>query len=266
VDSFFWRGDIARELDAERELRRSVDCRWEDTVDWPILSREEIHLWYFSLNPRPMGSLVRVLSRDELARARSIQTETGKRRFVSSRIILRSILARYLGVSPGEVSFGYSSYGKPFLAKPPGQRRMEFSLSHSKDSAVLGVTIDQAIGLDVEVSTHMPEAQALARRFFSDEESQLIQSLAENARDEAFFRIWTAREAFLKAKGIGLTQQLSEIVIPSQRVELNRFIRMTSGGRQRKSLSLSYLEPDPGLVVALVAERADSKLACWRWT
>jgi 4'-phosphopantetheinyl transferase len=205
-----------------------------------------------------------MLSQDELARVRSIHSELGKRRFISSRGILRSILARYLEVSPGEVSFRYGSYGKPFLAKSFENAGMEFSLSHSRDSMILGVTLEQRIGVDAEYSTRLPETQAIARKFFSSEESELIQSSVGDARDEAFFRIWTGKEAVLKANGLGLTQRLSEIAIPCQRTEPNHFVRLAHTEMQGMSLSLSYLEPVSGLTVALVAERANSRLKGWR--
>lgn len=252
-------------LGAEREPGYPADCRWEDPLVWPTLSRDEIHLWYSSLNPQPIDSLARILSQDELARARLIQSKPGKGRFVSGRGILRLILSRYLGVTPEEISFGYGSQGKPFLVKPSEHSGIEFSLSHSKDSMILGITLDQTIGVDAEYSTHLPEAQVLARRFFSDEENRWVQSLAGNARDEAFFRIWTGKEAFLKAKGLGLTQRLSEIDIPSQRIGLNSFVRTAPSEKQGLSLFLSYLEPVSGLIVAVVVERANSKLTGWRW-
>ena len=266
IVSFHEKEDMKTALGAGREPGYPADCRWEDPLVWPTLSRDEIHLWCSTLNPQPIDSLTRILSEDELARARLIQSKPGKGSFVSGRGILRLVLSRYLGVTPEEISFGYGSQGKPFLVKPSEQSGIEFSLSHSKNTMILGITLDQAIGVDAEYSTHLPDAQALARRFFSDEENRLIQSLAGNARDEAFFRIWTGKEAFLKAKGLGLTQRLSEIDIPSQRIELNRFVRMAPGGRQNMSLFLSYLEPILGLTVAVVAERANSKLAGWRWT
>lgn len=253
-------------LGVEREPGNPADCRREDLLAWPTLSRDGIHLWYSSLNPQPIDSLARILSQDESARACFIQSKPGKGRFVSGRGILRLILSRYLGVTPEEISFGYGSQGKPFLVKPSEHSGIEFSLSHSKDSMILGIALNQAIGVDAEYCTHLPEAEALARRFFSDEENRWVQSLAGKARDEAFFRVWTGKEAFLKAKGLGLTQRLSEIDIPSQRIGLNRFVRMAPFGRQSKSLFLSYLEPVSGLIVAVVVERADSKLAGWRWT
>jgi 4'-phosphopantetheinyl transferase len=252
-------------LGAGREPGYSTECRWKDPIVWPTLSGDEIHLWYSSLNPQPTDSLARILSQDELARARLIQSVLSKRRFVSGRGILRLILSRYLGVTPEEISFGYGSQGKPFLVKPSEHGGIEFSLSHSKGSMILGITLDQAIGVDAEYSTHLPEAQALARRFFSDEENRLIQSLVGNARDEAFIRIWTGKEAFLKAKGLGLTQRLDEIDIPSQRIELNRFVPTAPSGKQGASLFLMYLEPVSELTVAVVVERANSKLTGWCW-
>jgi len=136
------------------------------------------------------------------------------------------ILGSYLGVPPREVRVQYQPNGKPEIHSFTEPARLRFNLTHSGDLALLALTLDQEIGIDVEQVRPFPEAlqgglsgkrdlPAIARRFFSRQEQDWLFAQPAEERDEAFFKIWTLKEAYLKAHGMGLTLPLDQFsVVP----------------------------------------------------
>lgn len=115
--------------------------------------------------------------------------------------LLKEVLLRYFGLKSPEL--GQSEWGKPYVKEYP---RVQFSLSHAGIWAVCAADI-HPVGVDVE--TVQPDRQAIAARFYTQEEQKAIQSAAEEERDAAFTRIWTRKEAYLKYTGEGLHRSLS---------------------------------------------------------
>jgi 4'-phosphopantetheinyl transferase len=89
-------------------------------------------------------------------------------------------------------------------------KSLQFNLSHSNEYAVYVFGWDRAVGIDIEYVRPMEDADDFASRFFSARESELIQSLTGHRKWDAFFKLWTCKEAFLKANGSGLTFPLNQ--------------------------------------------------------
>ena len=134
-----------------------------------------------------------------------------QRRFAAGRGALRAILAGYLSMEPERLKFGYSAYGKPFLLNSPAN--IQFNLSHSGGLMVAAVCRDWPIGVDIEKHDPRFHAMEIAERFFCDHEKAEIARQDGEARLEAFFQLWTAKEAFLKATSLGLALELSKFEI-----------------------------------------------------
>jgi 4'-phosphopantetheinyl transferase len=173
-------------------------------------SYNEVHLWLANLDVpiERVRELATILSPDERARAERFYFELHRNRFIVSRGGLRTILGRYLNIKPDRVEFEYSSRGKPKLADSCGAEQLRFNVSHSQDLALYGFSCDRAIGVDLEYLRAIDDVQKIAQRFFSTQESAIIDSLPEDERIAAFFRGWTAKEAYLKATGDGLAGSL----------------------------------------------------------
>lgn len=152
-----------------------------------------IHVWAVRLD----SGRTLVLSVDEAQRAARIQFEEHRRRFCESRTALRLILARYTGLAPGAIRFQYNGFGKPFLSGPNAPR---FNASHSGDRALIAVASGKEVGIDIERVKPGIDFRAIALRFFPPDEA----AQAETA--EQFFRVWTRREAYLKAVGCGFSE------------------------------------------------------------
>jgi 4'-phosphopantetheinyl transferase len=116
-------------------------------------------------------------------------------------------LARYLGRSPQEVRFRYAVQGKPALE---GDSDLSFNVSHTDGLALMGFVKRRSIGVDLENLDRKIEVERLAERFFSDRERQALRTLRGDELQAAFFRCWTRKEAYIKAKGGGLSLPLHQ--------------------------------------------------------
>ncbi|HWI60598.1 MAG TPA: 4'-phosphopantetheinyl transferase superfamily protein [Symbiobacteriaceae bacterium] len=149
--------------------------------------------------------MVRVLSPDERTRADRYKFEQDRRRFIAARASMRAILGARLGLAPERVPFRYGPHGKPALAECRAGEPLHFNLSDSGDWAVLGLTHAGEIGVDIEALRPIPEIASIAERFFSPAEEAWLRSLPLHEQPWAFHRIWTCKEAYLKALGAGLS-------------------------------------------------------------
>lgn len=169
-----------------------------------LLRENEAHIWRSRLDlvESQINKFVKLLSEDEIERARRFRREQDRDRFIAARGILRTLLGQYLEIDPQEIEFSYTVKGKPYLsAEFP---RLEFNVSHSNDLALYGICRDRAIGIDIEHLRPLPNACELAQRFFSDRESRELNALPREHQHLAFFQTWTCKEAYLKATGEGL--------------------------------------------------------------
>lgn len=173
------------------------------------LGSDEVHIWHWNPVSAPSGltDLWKVLAEDERERAQRFHFTKLRDEFVVNRTRMRSLLAGYLGKSPEHLIFQYASRGKPFLPDGEGLR---FNLSHTHGRAALAVGREREVGVDIEEIRPQCDARRIAERFFSVQERQSMQGLSGEALDRAFFRGWTRKEAYIKAKGEGLSIPLHE--------------------------------------------------------
>ncbi len=217
------------------------------------LSRGQVHLWVarLDLGLARCPSLEDTLTEDERQRAGRFRFEGDRLGFLASRAALRDILARYLGVGPDGVEFRLGPYGQPSLHLEPGARRLRFSHSRCREVALVAVTEGRAVGVDVERVRYTAATREVAARFFSAREQETLESRSGSAREQLFFRYWTAKEAYLKATGEGLARGLEEVEL-SVEPSGARLLRTPQGrtaGRPR--WDIRFLEPAPGYVAAL---------------
>lgn len=116
---------------------------------------------------------------------------------------LRQILSSYVGEAPEKIQFEITETGKPLHPK------IFFSLSHSKNLAMIAVSDTGAVGIDIEYLRRVPSSLLISRRFFAPAEHDYLARLAPALQERAFFELWTAKEAITKAKGRCLRDELS---------------------------------------------------------
>jgi 4'-phosphopantetheinyl transferase len=171
------------------------------------LQKGALHLWTVDLDAGLPAEGFRELSPAEQARANAFRFEHLRNRYVAAHVALRRILSRYAGAPPEAVRFGAGPYGKPLLEREP---RLAFNLSHAERFAMVALAPAE-IGVDIERLRPVPDALAIAARFFHPEEVRLLE--AAPAADDAFLRLWTLKEAYLKYFGKGLSQPLNSFSI-----------------------------------------------------
>ena len=176
------------------------------------LPTERIDLWTVPLAAAPerTDALSEFLSADERARAARFKFDRDRRRYVVGRGTLREILAFYLGTHPGEIGFAYGEHGKPMLADRAASRDIEFNASGSQELAVCAVTVGRQVGVDIEFSGR-PVDEALIRVCLSAAERRAYAMLSSEEKPAAFYRLWTLKEAYLKATGDGLSRKMSAL-------------------------------------------------------
>jgi 4'-phosphopantetheinyl transferase len=121
---------------------------------------------------------------------------------------LRPLLAAHVGCAPERLVLRRGAHGKPYLDEPAA---FEFNLSHSRGAALLGLSRRQPIGVDIETSRRERPVLELARRFFADSEADALAAIAASERQAAFLRLWSCKEAVVKADGRGIGFGLSRV-------------------------------------------------------
>jgi 4'-phosphopantetheinyl transferase len=178
----------------------------------PPLSSDTLHVWSVPLDPArdAYESLATCLAPDERARAASFRFDRDRRRFSTARAVLRHVISAYLGCPPQHIRLHYGSHGKPRLSLEEGAA-IDFNVAHSDALALIALTQGRLVGVDLERIRPEIVTDALAAAILSPAETVLFYSLTPEKRADAFFSIWTRKEAYLKATGDGLSRSLDEI-------------------------------------------------------
>lgn len=170
----------------------------------PIALPRGVDLWSVPLDQPAVreACLIAACSARELERAARMPVAARRRHFLVGRGIVRCVLGAYLGIAPRHVDIVAGAHGKPFVDSPDSPA---FNVSHSRGLAVIAVTAGFAVGIDIERVDPGHDVMATARRFLAPAEAALLSPLGVDARATAFFRLWTRKEAYVKASGTGFT-------------------------------------------------------------
>jgi 4'-phosphopantetheinyl transferase len=240
--------------------------KWLKPPDDLALEANEAHVWRISLESERsfIGESLKLLSAGEKIRAGKFHFQKDRDRFVLGRAAVRKILSSYLDVLPGEICFSYSKFGKPALAPEKHENLLRFNLAHSRDTALLAVTKNIDVGIDIEyIDEQFPFAK-IAPDCFSPAELAALNSVSLAARALAFFSGWTRKEAFIKAVGEGLSYPLREFTVsldPGKERDL-LISNDPAGIRHRALISLA---PGPHHAAALAAMGAIDPVRCFEW-
>lgn len=221
-----------------------------------ILPEEEVHLWRLDLAAVADGELrwLKMLSPDEQTRAARFHFARDRRRFASTRAVLRTLLSAYLGSEPQKVTFAYAGRGKPSLKSQNSAESMEFNVSHSADVALLAFARGRRLGVDVEQIRDNLDPLAIARRYFSAPEQSQLAALAPDERYAGFFRCWTRKEAYIKALGDGLSLPLDSFDVSLKARDQNALLGCRIDGTDITMWRLEDIEVGKGYASALCVQ------------
>lgn len=169
-----------------------------------------LHLVPLLASPEVVATAETVLSVAERERAARFHFTRHRRRFVVGRATMRRVLGSILDLSPAAVPLTATPQGKPVLSSP---EPLYFNLSNSGDHALLAVTDRVPVGVDLEVAQPLPDLTTVARAFFAHQEAERVLAVEPEERVEAFYRVWTRKEALLKGVGGGLLLPLSDFEV-----------------------------------------------------
>jgi 4'-phosphopantetheinyl transferase len=164
---------------------------------WPGL-----RLWLCPLHEAPTQTQQGWLDTVELARAARFMYDIRRRRYLAAHVALRGLLGAALEQAPHLLRIEPDEHDKPQLV---GHAGWQFNLSDSDDWALVGLQQGAPLGVDVEVRRTLDDARALAERLYTPAERAAVLDMpAGPEREAVFLRVWTRKEACLKAVGLGL--------------------------------------------------------------
>lgn len=235
---------------------------WVEPLSWPALVEDEVHVWLAHLPSArsDLDRLLTLLTPDEVERAGRFRTGVLRERWLLARGILRSLLARYVGVGAEKITFQLGAHGKPTLA-PPGAAGLHFNTSHSGDAAAFAFTRRGDVGVDLEqVRDGRTRYLEIARRFFTPGERAQLESVPEAEQGRAFFRLWTRKEAFVKAHGDGVFFGLDRFEVSLAEPRLLSIV-----GGDASQWWLAEMPELDGYAGAVVVKAPACRPHFWRW-
>ncbi|MGZ6125109.1 MAG: 4'-phosphopantetheinyl transferase family protein [Myxococcales bacterium] len=213
---------------------------------------------HLDVGPGRLSALRASFAPREEERFRSFATDALRSRWGAARGILREVLGRTLGCRPSEVRFGYGTHGKPYVAGAP----IRFNISHSGALAVIAVA-GVEVGVDVELPRRR-RSDAIARRFYAPGEIERLFAEGDpDRRADAFFRLWTCKEAFLKVTGEGLSRSTRSYEIA---LDPPRLLWATGVAEAAQRYSVHPLDVGDPYRAALVVDQPHSVLLHYRWS
>lgn len=229
-----------------------------------ILGDNEVHVWHIDLTAQhaAINRLSPLLDKDEQSRAARFIVPKPRIQFILSRAFLRIALGRYLQIEPGEVRFRTAERGKPELAEECG---LHFNLSHTDGATVIAVTRAGHVGVDVERIRENLEPLELGARFFSPKESDWLQSQPADQRFGAFFACWTAKEAYVKACGSGLSAPLADFGVMPAPGNTELHLEIYGKPKESRRWSMWQLDLGPDLRSAVAVEAVNCQVRLGRW-
>lgn len=179
-----------------------------------LSTRTEIHLYLVNdaaVTAETLSACRNIVSPSEHRRLERFHTAHDQRQGLVTRALLRTVLSRYRPtVDPRDWSFEVNAYGRPAIATDLNAK-LFFNLSHSRGLIALLIAEDREIGVDVEWRDRAVDAVELADQVFARVEMSDLQSLVPSRQRDRFFDLWTLKEAYTKARGMGLSIPLSDI-------------------------------------------------------
>lgn len=186
---------------------------------WPgALSAGEVHSWHLSANEHLQQLMKHVdgLSIEEKARSDRFKIEKDRVNYIVRHVFLRKVLACYLDIAWDQIEFNENDYGKPFIAgavadDTDDSQSLQFSLSKSHHHVLLAITQNRLIGCDIERHNEALDFKAVIDNYFSAQEIKFI--LGSSNQRLKFFDYWATKEAYIKARGEGLSYPLDQFTL-----------------------------------------------------
>jgi 4'-phosphopantetheinyl transferase len=235
-----------------------------------LLPDDQVHIWRVPLNQSSERTALslEVLSPDERAKAARFRFAKDRNQFVQARAALRFILSEYLNADPRTLEFSYGPQGKPALANGHANSGLRFNLSRRDGLALIAVTRGREIGVDVELVRADVPFFEIADVSFSSAESATLRNLPESIRAAGFYNCWTRKEAYVKARGEGLSFPLKQFDVSLTPGEPAKLLNVRDNVDEVDRWTLQQIAVSERYVAALAVEGRSVKVTCrdWDWS
>lgn len=190
-----------------------VEWTQTDKKSTKILENE-VQLWKIKAvqNRNKISSLKKILSNEEKLKSEKFRFEKDSFTYITAHATLRLLISNYINISAKEITFKTNQYGKPDILFPD-KTKLRFNLSHSNNQILIGFTLNESIGVDVEKIKRSEENYSILYHFFSEKEKEEFSRIPDQKKPETFFFSWNCKEAFVKATGKGLSLPLNSFAI-----------------------------------------------------
>ena len=234
----------------------------------PIPPDHEVHVWITLLSQvgSDLSALSDRLSPEEKQKAARFLRAEDRERYIVAHGGLRELLGRYLSTAPAELEFEVNAFGKPSLCPRQGVRPLSFNLAHSGDVVLYGITGGRPVGVDVEAIRADLNVLELAQGQFSTPEVGALQATRPSEQTAAFFRCWTRKEAYVKARGEGLGFPLKQFSVCFGDNEPPAVQWAADDPSASERWSVFDVVPTPGYAGAVVVEGKTGCLVSRHWT
>ena len=223
-----------------------------------------VHLWQACwpdiIHPDRLREARDLLDPIERQRANRFYFERDRQGFICARGMLKQILSGYLNRPASSVGLITLDHGKPALASAGNPHGLDFNLSHSGNRVAIAVATRTSVGVDIECMERTRDWQALADHIFSTQELAELAELSESGRVRGFFNGWTRKEAYLKAVGIGLIDDLKSVVVSLDPEKPAKLVRAGKESDKTKEWLLHSFNPEKDYAGALAIRNPSARV------
>ncbi|HYX30787.1 MAG TPA: 4'-phosphopantetheinyl transferase superfamily protein [Pyrinomonadaceae bacterium] len=252
--------------DRTTELAATAQQTWKAGPVKPAIWQNEVHVWRARLDVAWSWAFDEALCLEDRARADRFKFESDRRKFCAARASLRLILARYLQVKPSRLKLETGEFGKPFLADKNQGQGLRFNLSHSHQLALIAVTREREVGVDIEFMRSDFVTNEVATHFFSRAEVEQFNVVPPESRTCAFFNCWTRKEAYIKARGEGLYCPLDQFDVSVAPDTPAMLLDSRVAPRDAQRWTFSDISAGDRYAGAIAVEKNFSRLLLWDFT
>lgn len=244
-----------------------MEKSWVEFTPPLQLNPGDVHIWMARLdqNFSIVTYLAKLLSESERYKANRFHFEHDQQRYIVAHAFLRVLLGAYTNMRPTEIAFSVGTYGKPFLVSQSHVPDVYFNFSHSCEVALVALTYDCEVGVDIEYIQPLDDADLIARQFFSPLEQTMLSALPIIQKQQAFYACWSRKEAIIKALGLGLAMPLDTFSVSLDPHEPARLIFLQENLSEQQHWELYDLPSMPHYATSLALQGNDKKLIYNIW-
>jgi 4'-phosphopantetheinyl transferase len=244
-----------------------MKLNWPEAGGPEALDADETHVWAVPLDQfRGVDNIWATLSAEERVRAERFRLDAPRQRFMVARAALRELLHRNLGIPAAEIALTENPNGKPRLSQQSSAKPLRFNLAHSAELALVAMSSGCEVGVDVERLRAVSHWEQIAHRYFHEAESRAIRCSPPAERAQGFLRCWTAKEAVLKALGVGLSGMLTSAAIPADGYD-GPWLKLPVTCEATTNIWLQSLAPHRDYVgaIAVIGEKRRIRCFTFEW-